>query len=787
MIRKVKPLILLCCLFGISLEAALAPHEVVLLVNENSPRSLEVANHYVSLRHIPARNVIRLALPDAVRRPEATINESEFLQYIWVPANEEILRRGLGEQVLAWIYSADFPVRVTRAKGAAVSLTGITFVRNRLPADALIVQGKYVSPLFCGPASRKDLRVKLAESLDSLGHRLGAEMPLPAMMLAHTGTRGLSVEEALGVLRRGAASDGTFPRGPVIFVKREDVRSSCRDWQFPAAAEAVKSLRGRAEILDRYPAGQTGLLGVFDGVHEIAPPPGSFLPGAVAEHLTSHAANFSDHNQTKLSVWLRAGATASSGTVVEPYAIGSKFASPFFFAHYLSGCSIIESYYLAVQSPLQLLMTGDPLAAPWAAKFPVVLAAMEDGYLKGKAMFYTDTGLQNPRLPPRIQYILDGVLKNDFHSGPMLSVDTTKLSDGYHELRVSVRKQGPVAEHSFAVRGITVNNRGRAVDLKGLLPGQKVDVHHPVAVTIVGTPSPRETILMAGEMRIPLEGGCFDPAILGAGPVSLQACAIYEDGMEVRSPPASIEIGRFNQPPAIRGVVPSGDGGLRATAEDPEGDSIRYSWFRRMEADRCNARGGLVQDGVLVPETAAPISICIFSDGTESSSEISAEIMVPAGRAAGLLHGAGILFDVQDEKNYGWFGASGKTGGWTLGVCRDGLWKELEAFGAGIPLNTWIELSVRRRPDGVVEGMVDGERVCETAMQKPGWSGQFGLWVEDRPLQFRNVMTCIRDGSAEVSAELMRGAADGSILVRADDGVSASIKTVETAGNEDGS
>ena len=41
---------------------ALAPHQVLLLVNENSPDSVRVANHYTHLRGIPQINVVRLDL-----------------------------------------------------------------------------------------------------------------------------------------------------------------------------------------------------------------------------------------------------------------------------------------------------------------------------------------------------------------------------------------------------------------------------------------------------------------------------------------------------------------------------------------------------------------------------------------------------------------------------------------------------------------------------------------------------------------------------------------------------
>ncbi|MGD9874762.1 MAG: TIGR03790 family protein [Kiritimatiellia bacterium] len=777
----------LACLLVFScttLGAALAPHEVVILVNENSPRSLEVANHYAHLRRIPHHNVIRLPLPASVLKSEAEMNEAEFLQHIWAPANEEILRRGIGDHVLAWIYSADFPVRITRATGSPVSLTGMTFMRNELPDDQLVAQGKYTSPLFCGPKTPQD-RVKLAESFDSFNFKLGDRMPLPSMMLAYTGARGLSVDESLDVLRRGAAADGTRPREPVIFVKRDDIRSKCRDWQYSPAVGALASVKGRAEIRDKYPDGQKGLMGLFDGIHEIVPTPGSLMPGSVAEHLTSHAANFIEQHQTKLSVWLRAGATASSGTVAEPFAIGSKFASPFFFAHYMSGCSIIESYYLAVQCPLQLLMVGEPLAAPWAEIFPVTLAGMDpEGPLKGKVTFYTDAGIQNSRFPPRIQYFLDGVFRADFGSEPMLSFDSSKLPDGYHELRAVVRKPGPVAVQAFDERSFIVNNRNRSVNLKGISAGQKVDLFHAVEISIAAAGEPKETGLVNGEFRIPIEAGRFNPMILGAGPVRCQAYAVYDDGMEVRSEPVAFEIARMNLPPAISSLANMDSGNVHVSANDPDGDDIQYRWFRPLKLEDCGDIDGAGREGVFTPDADQPHGVSLSGDRVDGACEFSAEIMIPPGRANSMLHGAFLLFDVQDSANFAWFGAAGDTSAWTTGVCRDGKMMPLESFGAYIPLNTWIGLSVRRLRDGTVEGRVNGERVCVTAMQKPGWSGQFGFLVQRKPLKFRNPMVCIQDGGAEFSADQVRKMGATRLILRADDGFAWSEKEINLTGDE---
>lgn len=784
MIRLAQRLLLVWAMACPSVWAALAPHEIVLLVNENSQRSLEVANHYASLRNVPARNIIRLALPPSVLKPGAEMNEAEFLQHIWVPANEEMLRRGIGDHVLAWIYSADFPVRINREKGSPVSLTGITFVRNELPDDQLVTQGKYTSPLFLGPQTPQD-RVKLAESFDSFSFKLGGRMPLPSMMLTHTGTRGLGVGESVDILRRGAASDATRPLAPVIFVKRDDVRSKCRDWQFPAAVSAISSLRGEAKIVDGYPDAQKGLMGLFDGIHEVVPTPGFFLPGSVAEHLTSHAANFSDFNQSKLSVWLRAGATASSGAVVEPFALGSKFASPFLFAHYLSGCSIIESYYLSVQCPLQLLMVGEPLAAPWADRFFVTLAGLDpEGPLKGKATFYADAGIHDPRLPPRIQYFLDGVLLTAAPPGPMLALDTLKLSDGYHALRAVVRRQGPVAVQSYDEKGIVVNNRGRAVNLAGISAGDKVDLHHARRVLLSATGAPRETGLACGELRIPLENGSFHPAILGAGPVQMQAYAVYDDGMEVRSEPVPFEILPLNRPPVISSLARSGSGSVAASADDPEGDPVNYSWYCPVDVKTCSHADGTVADGVFTPNADQPFSVCIFDDEVPKSSGVSAELMVPPGRAGGILLHAFLLFDVQDGRNFSYFGASGETGAWTIGVCRDGKLSPLEAYGAAIPYNTWIGLSVRQREDGILEAFVNGERVCVSAMQKPGWSGKYGLLVQQKPLKFRNLAACIQDGGEEIQPDRVREAGWSNLILRVDDGFNVSEENFNLVADE---
>src|SRR5690606_3778808 len=88
--------------------------------------------------------------------------------------------------------------------------------------------------------------------------------------------------------------------------------------------------------------------------------------GAFCDDLTSYGGEFSNQHQTKLSAFLRAGASGASGTVIEPYNIQAKFPLPSLHLHYYRGCSLGEAFYQSVQGPYQILLAGDPLTQPWA-------------------------------------------------------------------------------------------------------------------------------------------------------------------------------------------------------------------------------------------------------------------------------------------------------------------------------------------------------------------------------------------------------------------------------------
>jgi hypothetical protein len=91
-----------------------------------------------------------------------------------------------------------------------------------------------------------------------------------------------------------------------------------------------------------------------------------FLPGAVADHLTSFGGCLTDSHQMSALRWLEAGATGSYGTVVEPCASPAKFPNPgVFLQHYLQGETLMEAYWKSVRMPGEGIFIGEPLAAPF--------------------------------------------------------------------------------------------------------------------------------------------------------------------------------------------------------------------------------------------------------------------------------------------------------------------------------------------------------------------------------------------------------------------------------------
>ena len=173
----------------------------------------------------------------------------------------------------------------------------------------------------------------------------------------------------MALVDQGANSDGTFPAAPVILEKTSDKSRNIRFLQFDNAILNTR-LRGNYRVArtnSDVVAGYSGLLGFQTGLYQFSVTPNMFVPGALADSLTSYGGViFGNNDQTSCLAFIHAGASGSYGTVTEPTANTDKFPNSQIYFYQARGFSLAECYYQSLNAPYQGLIVGEPLAAPFA-------------------------------------------------------------------------------------------------------------------------------------------------------------------------------------------------------------------------------------------------------------------------------------------------------------------------------------------------------------------------------------------------------------------------------------
>lgn len=540
--------LLLGILFGWACGAvAQMPHQVAVLVNENSQASKKAASVFAAAHGVPGCNMIYLNIPDALTRGRAECTPDQFMDRIYTPAQSMLEERGLSAQVSAWVYSVDFPIRILNSTNdrQQMSLMGLTFTRGKVPAGEMIEKGQFPSPLFSGPVKEGGPK-NPSRSFLAFQTGLKEKMPLPSMMLGYVGENGNDMATVLACIERGISARKTGRDAEVLFVETDDdARSKPREWQYAGVQADLTALGRKATICSNAPAARTGLLGVMTGAENIQPSAfGTFVPGAMAEHLTSWSAEF-QKRQSKCTEWLTGGATVTAGMVTEPYNAWVKFPHACFFTHYASGCTAMESFYQSVASPLQILFLGNPLSQitglPVQIK-PVGLSREISSDMD--AAFVTDAKFP-VAVHPVYSALLDGKQIKGADGISLVELPFEEMGDGYHDVRLIVQANSPVTPGGFADVPVLINKKGRSMALAGI-----EDRAPQIAVSVRPSANdlPTEVYVLWNGRELDRKPYCdgvellLDERELGEGPHRLQAVAVYGDGMIVRSVPRQIGV-----------------------------------------------------------------------------------------------------------------------------------------------------------------------------------------------------------------------------------------------------
>jgi uncharacterized protein (TIGR03790 family) len=344
--RRVLGMVLAGCALVCKLHAGGSGLNTVVVVNRTSSNSCELGNYYCQQRQVPPQNVLFINWPGG-----NTLWTSNDLQTNLVtPLLNMLAANQLTNQIDYLVLSMDIPFQTSF--GSTLNST--------------------TSALFYGPRQgdgSDPLGITNSYAASEAVFRQAPPVGAPGYSFLATMITGTSLAQAEQLVDQGVASDGTFPQQPVVLAKSSD---NLRNVRYPYFDNAIfnANILGVSSILRTNSdsvAWPNGCLGYQTGLAQFSVPQGMFVPGPVADSLTSFGGIiFGSNNQTNLLAFINGGATGSYGTVAEPANDTQKFPNPQVYFYQARGFSLAESYYQSVNVPYLGLMVAEPLAAPFA-------------------------------------------------------------------------------------------------------------------------------------------------------------------------------------------------------------------------------------------------------------------------------------------------------------------------------------------------------------------------------------------------------------------------------------
>jgi uncharacterized protein (TIGR03790 family) len=316
----------------LTIPLGLTAAQLAIVINTADPLSVAIGDYYARRRRIPKLNVIRVSFSPL--RDE--LPDDEFAK---IRASVE---SRAAAQVQAYALTWARPYRVGCMSITSAFAFGVD-ARYCASSCKLTQQSPYFNSTTSKP--RDDLRIR------------------PTMSIA-----ALDFTDAKALIDRGVRSDGTEPHGTAYLVETADKARNVRALEYGNLDPATKQRLNIQILHDADAHDRNDVLFYFIGAAAVpALTSNRFLPGAIADHLTSFGGMLTGASgQMSSLLWLDAGATGSYGNVVEPCNFLGKFPHVgVLMAHYLAGETLIEAYWKSVAMPGQGLFIGEPLAAPF--------------------------------------------------------------------------------------------------------------------------------------------------------------------------------------------------------------------------------------------------------------------------------------------------------------------------------------------------------------------------------------------------------------------------------------
>jgi uncharacterized protein (TIGR03790 family) len=356
---------------------------VLLIINDSSPDSIRVGEHYARARAIAPNHIVRIKAPIA-----EVITRADYERAIETPIGEWIARHLLHDQILFIVLTKGIPLRVDGSGGQTGTTASVdselTLLYRKMAGTTVLITGRTANPYFL--QDRPLLEARKFSRMDSDIYLV-------------TRLDGFTVDDVLKLIDRGSKPSrdgqivldqkaGFIDRGGDLWLSEAANRLMASGFGPRVQLEGTAALASTTQPVLGYfswgsndPANQLRTFGLNFSAGAI----GGMYVSTDGRTFREPAATWkpapagsTSGGQSLVGDLIRDGITGVSASVTEPY-LDAIVRPQILFPAYVSGFTLAESYYLAMPYlSWQTVVIGDPLCAPYQQS-PMLAAQMHRG------------------------------------------------------------------------------------------------------------------------------------------------------------------------------------------------------------------------------------------------------------------------------------------------------------------------------------------------------------------------------------------------------------------------
>jgi uncharacterized protein (TIGR03790 family) len=345
----------------------LSPDQVLIVANERSPISRQIAEYYQHARNIPEHHLARIRT-----NPSEEIDRETFRREVAQPIAAHLLQHRLPDQILAIVLTKGVPLKIRGTgglRGTRASVDSeLALLYREMIQGPVPPEGPVPNPYFHASDivafSRIDHDIFLVTRLDGYTWKDIRGLIDRATAPARHGKVVLDLTAAVPA---GSARPGNG----WLREASERLRDSGLEVVLEQSSHVVT---GEADVIGYASWGSN------DPANKARSPGFRWVPGAIASWFVSTSARtftappvgwaigsgYAGSSQSLIGDLIAEGVTGVVGFVYEPY-LEATAGPHIFLPAYRAGFTLAESFYMSLPSlSWQAVVVGDPLVAPFA-------------------------------------------------------------------------------------------------------------------------------------------------------------------------------------------------------------------------------------------------------------------------------------------------------------------------------------------------------------------------------------------------------------------------------------